>query len=258
MHAPDVKSPIQVIDRAVMLLDRIARGGPSGASLTALTTSTGLAASTGHTLLASLAAHGLVAQITGTRAYVLGPRFFELNRAFSLHHDLGAIASPVMRELWAETNETVHLAVLQAGARVDIAVLVSPQLLNINPLAGLKAASSPDPMIHTAAGKVLLAGAPEADRNAILANLQDAALDTVESMLSRTRDDGFATNVEEEASGVCGIAAPVIDHEGTTIAALCVGYPAVRQTTAYQESMRVATVRAAAALSRMLGGSTDA
>ena len=246
MESTEVKSPIQAIDRAVSLLDRVATAGPAGLSLSSLTASVGLRASTGRTILAALIAHGLVAQVDGTRAYVLGPRFFELNRAFSLHHDLGAIASPVMRELWTETAETVHLAVLQAGKRVDISVLVSPQLLNINPLARFAEPFSADPIVHTAAGKVLLAGAPASEQESLLRGLRDADPKTVRAMLDQTRRDGFATNLEEEMSGVCGIAA------------LCIGYPAVRQNAAYEEKLRTATIRAAAELTRLLGGIADA
>jgi len=253
------KSPIQSIDRTVALLEAVAAAGPAGASLSSVTTTAGLHASTGRTLLTALMMHGLVAQIDSTRRYVLGPRFFELNRTYTLQNDLGAVAAPILRGLWEHSDETVHLATLQHGRRVDIAVLVSPQLLNINPSAMRASASPIHPLLHTAAGKVLLAGVPETERDRILASASaDADRAEIDLELTAVLRAGFATNHEEEVAGVCGIAAPVLDHSGRTVAAMCVGYPTARQSDDYEARLRVATVAAAAELSRMLGAASSA
>lgn len=248
------KSPIQSIDRTVALLEAIAAAGPAGAPLSSVTATAGLHASTGRTLLTALMVHGLVAQIDSTRRYVLGPRFFELNRTYTLQHDLGAVAAPILRGLWEHSNETVHLATLQHGRRVDIAVLVSPQLLNINPSA-MRASSSPvHPLLHTAAGKVLLSGVLDDERDRMLGSAtSDADREGIDRELAAVLRAGFATNHEEEVAGVCGIAAPVLDHSGRTVAAMCVGYPTARQSDDYEAHLREATVAAAAELSRMLG-----
>lgn len=248
------KSPIQSIDRTVALLEAIAAAGPAGASLSGVTAAAGLHPSTGRTLLTALIVHGLVAQIDSTRRYVLGPRFFELNRTYTLQHDLGAVAAPIIRGLWEHSAETVHLATLQHGRRVDIAVLVSPQLLNINPSA-MRASDSPlHPLLHTAAGKVLLAGASADERDRILAGgSTESGREEIDRELSAVRNAGFATNHEEEVAGVCGIAAPVRDHNGRTVAAMCVGYPTARQSAEYEVRLRDATVAAADELSRLLG-----
>lgn len=249
-----VKSPIQTIDRVAALLESVAGAGPAGIGLSQATDAVGLRASTGRTLLSALVMHGLVAQIESTRRYVLGPRFFELNRTYTLQNDLGAVAAPVLRDLWETSRETVQLATLQHGRRVDVSVLVGPQLLNVNPTAMRSAPEPVEPLIHTAAGKVLLAGLPEGERDRLLASGRtefDRA--RVLTELAAVTGDGYATNHDEEVTGVCGIAAPVRDHSGRVVAALCVGYPSARRSAEYESRLRAATTASAAELSRLLG-----
>ncbi|ACQ81915.1 transcriptional regulator, IclR family [Beutenbergia cavernae DSM 12333] len=259
--SPTPRTAIQAIDRSVALLDTIADAGPHGAALGALAESTGLPASTARTLLSSLVAHGLVAQGGSGRRYLLGSRFFELNRRFVAQTDLSAVAAPVLRALWERTEETVHLAVLQGTRRVDIAVLVGPQLLTVSPTSARFTDSSATPLYRTAAGKVLFAGLSRPDR---LSMLDDAPWDpqdrpAAEDLMAAMDDvaaGGFATNLQEEAAGVCGVAAPVQDQGGRTIAAVCLGYPAVRHTEAHAAWLRDEAMDAAAELTVLLGAAT--
>lgn len=256
--APTLRTAIQSVDRSVALLDAIADAGPLGTSLSELAATTGLAASTARTILASLVAHGLVAQSGSGRRYLLGSRFFELNRRFIAQSDLSAVAAPIVRRLWERTEETVHLAVLQGTRRVDISVLVSPQLLTIDPTSARFVDESASPIYRTAAGKVLFAGLTRPERLAMLrtAPWEDPARpaeDDLMDAMDAVELAGHATNVEEEAAGVCGVAAPVRDQTGRTIAAVCLGYPAVRHTDAHAAWLRDEAVSAAADLTRLLG-----
>lgn len=119
-----LRTNVQALDRAVGLLNAIAEAGPHGVTLRALAERALLPASTARTLLASLVAHGLVAQTSRERRYLLGTRFFELNRRFTSQADLSVVAAPVLHDLWKRTEETIHLAVLHGAQRADIAVLV--------------------------------------------------------------------------------------------------------------------------------------
>ncbi|SEE86202.1 IclR family transcriptional regulator [Ruania alba] len=256
------RSSIQVIDRSVAMLRAIAQAGPGGLALKSLTASAGLRPSTARTLLSALATHGLVRQRDPERHYLLGPTFFELNRAYVEQTDLASVATPVLRELWEKTDETVHLSVLKDGHRVDLAVLVSRQLLNINPTVARFDTATATVPFHTAAGKVLFAELDDARRDHLLtsapwrSNVSESKAQLA-ALVSAVRQQGFATNVEEEAAGVCGVAAPVRDHSGAVVAALCIGYPSVRSTPAHQEAMRSAVLDAADTLSALLGARTD-
>jgi len=250
---------IQALDRSAALLDALAAAGPQGRTLKQLTDAVGLRASTGRTLLSSLVAHGFAAQDPGTRRYLLGSRVFELNRRYLAQADLSAVAAPVLRAVWERTRETVHLAVLQGTRRVDVAVLVSPQLLNINPTSTQLADEATVPLHHTAAGKVLLAGLPPPARADLLARapwhrgVPDAETTALLAAMDEVRDQGYATNLEEDAPGVCGVAAPVLDHDARTVAALCIGYPSTRHRPAVADELRDVVVAAAGRLSRLLG-----
>lgn len=258
-RAPSPRTAIQAIDRAIALLDGVAEDGPHGISLGDLAELTGLAPSTARTILSSLVAHGLVAQHGSGGRYLLGSRFFEINRRFVMHADLSSVAAPVLRDLWERTSETVHLAVLQGTRRVDLAVLVSPQLLRVDPTSAGHLDASASPLYKTAAGKVLFAGMSRSDRLAMLRTAawrDDDAPDPDDLMtrMDAVEAAGYATNLEEEAVGVCGVAAPVRDQSGRTAAAVCLGYPAVRHTVDHASWLRAEVVAAAAQVSRLLGG----
>jgi DNA-binding IclR family transcriptional regulator len=261
------KTPIQSIDRAVAMLQVIAKAGPSGDALTAIAAETGVHASTARTLLSSLTLHGFVDQDQQSRRYRLGAAVFELERTYSAQSDLASVAAPVMRKLWEASRETVHLAVLQGGRRVDIAVLVSPQLLNVNPTLAAQAESveissdaSANSLYTTAAGKILLLTLPVGERavhldqvGAVVTSRGASSAEHVRAELARVEESGLALNDEEEVPGVCGIAAPILDNTGAVRAALCIGYPSVRKTPAYDEQLRSLVTSAADELSAALG-----
>ncbi|WP_163543216.1 IclR family transcriptional regulator [Occultella kanbiaonis] len=252
------RSSIQVIDRTVALLRALAGAGPGGLALKDLTAAVGLRPSTGRTLLSALVTHGLARQSEPERRYLLGPTFFELNRSYVEQSDLASVAAPVLRELWLATDETVHLSVLKDARRVDLSVLVSQQLLNINPTVARFTDDNAVPPFRTAAGKILFAG-QSAQRRAAMLEVAPwrAAVDRtpaeLEELVEQVLTQGYATNYEEEEPGVCGVAAPVRDHTGRTVAALCVGYPSVRHSPLHAEALRTAVVESATALSALLG-----
>ncbi|MFT4029417.1 MAG: IclR family transcriptional regulator [Protaetiibacter sp.] len=264
------KSPIQSIDRAVAMLNVIAEAGRAGIVLSAVAAATGVHASTARTILNSLVVHGFVDQ-DAARRYRLGPAVFELNRRYAAQSDLASVAAPVIRRLWEESRETVHLAVLQGGRRVDLSVLVSPQLLNVNPMLGARAemddtaeeSTYANSLFTTAAGKILLLTMSAEERAAHLAEIGAvvtpkgaSSADSVLEQLAAVEEARIATNDEEEVLGVCGIAAPVVDDTGAIRAALCIGYPSVRKSPEYEARLRQLVVAAADELSTALGART--
>lgn len=254
------RSRIQAIDRAAALLNALANVGPAGAPLRTLAAGVGLNPSTAHTLLTSLLSHGFAEQDEESRNYRLGPRVLVLSRVYLAHVDLASVAAPIVRELWEQTEETVHLAVLRHWHRVDIIVLRSPLTLTVNPGLGHGGDQNSSGTFHgTAAGKVLLAGRRDAEISDLLAKgvptftantLPDEA--SILAEIARVRRDGYATNREEEVLGVHGVAAPVTDANQTTVGALCVGYPTARATKQRQRFIRDATISAAHRLSALI------
>ena len=257
---PAPRSPIQAIDRAAALLNALANLGPAGAPLRLLAGTVGLNPSTAHTLLASLLRHGFVEQNDETRDYRLGSRVLILSRVYLAHVDLASVAAPIVRDLWEQTRETVHLSVLRHWHRVDIIVLHSPRTLSVNPGLGHSGdQNSPGTFHGTAAGKVLLASLPDDEIRSVLARgvrtftphtLPDEA--SVLAEIGRVRRAGYATNHEEEVIGVHGVATPITNADDAIVAALCVGYPTARATTEHREFLRDATIDAAHRLSALI------
>lgn len=260
---PRSGSPVQSIDRAVELLDRIARSGASGVPLKGLADATGLKTTTAHSLLVALIANGLVEQPADLGGhYRLGTRAFELGRQYTANTDLVDAGSRAARELRSTLSETVFVSVLRNGRRVDLVNLIGPKPLSINTAAYEATGRAPSERLHASSvGKVLLAGLGRESARAVLAaqpldTFTPNTVDRVDSVLDEldlVTERGWATNREESDLGVCGIAAPVRDSSGRAIAALCVAFPAVRSSEEYDAVIVDELTRSARRLSRDLG-----
>lgn len=255
------RSPIQAIDRAVAILLALSEAGPTGLLLGTLAADVGLHTSTAHTLLNALVTHGLASQDAPSRHYRLGARFLELHRSYMTRADLATVAAPAIQTLWEDTAETVHLCVLQNFQRVDLTVLASPQILAVCP-ANVRRDQRPSLTLHrTAAGKILLTILSDTELSSYIARCDISAMTPatvtgrkrIRAELENVRQLGHATNRGEEAVGVNGVAAPIQNAAGHTVAALCIGYPSARFTEDYEVGLRDAAIDAARQISRLLG-----
>jgi IclR family transcriptional regulator, KDG regulon repressor len=240
------------VDRAMMLL------GALGASsrpqnLTQLADHTSLSKSTAFRLLNTLRNAGMVRR-DGT-AYSLGDRLVELagrapEPALAYARDqLREASMPFLQALFAKTNGTVHLAVLDHH-----------RVLYLEKLFGHRRVQTPSrvggrfPANASAIGKALLAWTDEATVDEAM-RLAEAptqrAITSAEAMyqeLARTRRRGFATDEEEAAPGLACVAVPIRNDLGIE-AALSVS-SAARESW-LREHARMA-VQAASSIERAL------
>ncbi|MFC7658757.1 IclR family transcriptional regulator [Pseudonocardia benzenivorans] len=112
----------------------------------------GLATSTVHRLLATLAAERLLDRGATPGSYRLGLAMFDLGAAVAPTPDLQEAALPVMAVLRQTTGETVQLAVLDGLESVYVDRLESPHTVRIFSRVGTRL-----PAPTTATGKTLLA-----------------------------------------------------------------------------------------------------
>lgn len=140
---------IQVIDRAVQLLDAIAAAGVP-ATLKILSAETGLHPSTAHRILNVLAAHGLAGRGDGG-AWHLGTRLRELGSRVAVQADLRAEARPIMEALRDTLGETVNLTVPEGDEVVYIDRVISNRMMRVEQVIGSRA-----PLHVTAVGKLML------------------------------------------------------------------------------------------------------
>jgi IclR family KDG regulon transcriptional repressor len=203
-------------------------------------------------LLATLELAGYIRQNPETELYGLGPRCLELGQAYSRSQNLVEQARPFLEKLSASAGETAHLGRLVDSDVIHLDGVLPDQLV----LTGLRVGSRL-PSHCTALGKVLLAGSPS--------TLDDRALDsfTASTIVDRMKliDElrsiemrGYAVDLEEYATGLCCVAAPVRDAASTVIAAFSISAPSFRLSESeIHGDVAEAVVGAAGELSEALG-----
>jgi IclR family acetate operon transcriptional repressor len=216
----------------------------------------GLAKSTVHRLLSTLATEGLIDRGSTPGRYRLGLHLYELGSIVADQLDLHEVVAGPIDELRNRTGETVHVAILDGAEVVYIARRESPHTLRLFGRVGHRNHAH-----CTSTGKVLLAflSAPERDR--VLVGVELVAhtrftitdRDRLEEELEAIRRRGWAENVNESELGVHSVAAPIRDASGRVAAAISVAGPGPRFTPDVMRRVAVDTVRAADAISARLG-----
>lgn len=111
-------SAVQSVDRAVSVLEILARLGEAG--VTEIADELEVHKSTAFRLLGVLENRGLVAQAKDRGKYYLGAGVLRLAGAAAVRLDISQEGVPVCRELADEVGETVNIAVLDDNAAVNI------------------------------------------------------------------------------------------------------------------------------------------
>jgi DNA-binding IclR family transcriptional regulator len=220
---------VQSVDRAANILEILARRGTAGVSEVAL--DIGVHKSTAFRLLSALETRGLVEQTRERGKYRLGLGILRLASTVPGRLDLVGQGRPVCEELAAEFGETVNLAVLRSHHAVNV-----DQSRGSAAIAAHNWVGQLTPLHATSSGKILLAYQPSATRKRLLdaAGLARFTPRTITSRRTLTTQltaalaDGFATTSEEYEEGLNAVAAPVLDHTGTVVAAVSVSGPAYR------------------------------
>jgi DNA-binding IclR family transcriptional regulator len=214
-----------------------------------------MAKSSAHDLMNSLAKLGFLNKTEDNR-YRLGWRLVTLSETLLATTELRKEAHPVMEELAAQYQETVHLAVLDDTQAVYVDKLEGRQAVRVE-LTSLGARL----YAHCSAlGKVLLANRPEEEVKRIIqiAGLPRFTPNTVTDedellqALPKIRKQGYAYDLEEILPDLCCVAAPIYNHTGDVIAAISMSIPAFRFRRS-QTEYREAVMRAAKTISKCLG-----
>lgn len=228
-RSADGAGGVQSVDRAITVLEILARSG--GAGVSEVATELKVHKSTAFRLLAALEERGLVEQTQDRGRYQLGFGILRLASAIPARLDLVQQARPVLDELAATVGETVNLAVLREHYAV-----------NVDQARGTAAVSAQNwvgeltPVHATSSGKVLLAHLPDARRAELLdrTGLPRLTAATVtsrsrlEDLLEKVRVDGYAASFEELEVGLNAVAVPVCDHRASVVGAVSVSGPAYR------------------------------
>ena len=249
------RASIQSVDRALTLLETIAElGGET--TLSKLAARTGLNISTCHHLLATLVQRGFVTKGVGRRGYALGGRILYLSHA-CLQVDLPRRAEAALDHINQTTGETVHLAVLQGDALVNVLKREARHAVRVD--AGT--VGTADAAHATATGKAMLAWLPEDEIRRIVTaqgmsrftpnTITD--FDHLVEALRLVRRNGFAYDREEFRPGVICVGAAIRDHSGAVVGSISASTPSMRASDEHVAHMRDAVIAAARTLSAELG-----
>jgi DNA-binding IclR family transcriptional regulator len=246
----DTTTSIQVLDRAVQLLDAIATADVP-ATLKIVSAETGLHPSTAHRILNALAAHGLVAR-GDDGAWHLGRRLRDLATHVEVPTDLRGEARPIMEALRDALGETVNLTVREGDEVVYIDRVISNRMMRVEQVIGSRA-----PLHVTAVGKLMLG---ESGNDAVEAYAQRTGLpaytkktlatpERLKGDIRRSLKRGYALDNEEAEPGVGCIGVLIRDASGQAVGGLSISAPIERRRSEW-----VAEVMAAGReVSRRLG-----
>jgi DNA-binding IclR family transcriptional regulator len=212
-------------------------------------------------LLATLEQQGYVEQCAETDQYRLGRSCLALGRAFGDSRDLVRFARPVLQRLARDLDESAHLGVLAGYEVVHLGGEQPQQLVTTTLRTGQRLSAH-----CTALGKTLLAGKgasglAQLDKDRVRTGKLSAETpatitdrDKFFEHLRAVASQGWATDLEECAQGLCCVAAPVQGASGEVIAALSVSAPVFRVNEArLHDELLPHVVAAAHDLSQRMG-----
>jgi DNA-binding IclR family transcriptional regulator len=245
---------LQSVDRALNVLELLARWGDGGVSEVAAELD--VHKSTAFRLLGALESHGLVEQTEDRGKYRLGFGLVRLAGAVSVRMDITKMARPVAERLANEIGETVNIAVLREHYAVNVDQALGPAAVTTQNWVGQLT-----PLHATSSGKVLLANVDAQERARLVKHtgLPAFTADTIatvgelEKELQKVLENGYATTIGEFEDGLNAVAVPVLDADGTVIAALSASGPSYRFTPSRIEKLVPNMKEAGAEVSHRLG-----
>ncbi len=245
---------IQSVCRAISILE-LFTSETTELGVTAISKSLGLHKSTCFGLLYTLQQLGYIQQDSDTGRYKLGLKTFQLGQAYIRGTDLRQLARPYLRELMEQTQETLHLVILEGNRAVYVDKVEGPHAMTISSRIGQRA------MLHcTGVGKALMAHMPEEEWNSLLGgDLKSFTEHTITDKdrlaehLHTIRQRGYSIDDQEIEIGLRCVAAPIFDASGRALAAISLSGPVTRIDNDKLEELSRLIRKAADDISRQLG-----
>ncbi len=191
--------------------------------------------------------------------YGLGVAAFEVGSGYSRQEPLQRIARRPLAGLVDRVHQTAHLAVLHGR---DVLYVLEERAPGRPPLVTDVGVRLPAHL--TASGRAILAQLPAAQVRALYPSARDfvdrhglgpRSLSALRTVLSETRQRGYATEDGEVTPGLASVAAAVLDHNGHPVAGVAVTYATDEEDAArLVDDVR----RTAAGLTRRIGGTPEA
>ncbi len=242
---------IQVINRAVDMIDILASAPDQTPGLGELAAKLGLNNGTCANILKTLVACGCVDQPERKKGYRLGPKIFQWAGGTVYREDLVAPARHVMAELRDSTNENVILGTLHNGNRI-----IAWEELSSNELQVKR--NHVKPIYESATGRLMIAFADKAEREKLVELIgipaksiwkEAATAKNLDLELEKIREKGVAVQVTD--THIIGLAVPV-KRNGKVIASMGMYLPESRGNKTRLESLKRELIKSGLELSRQL------
>jgi DNA-binding IclR family transcriptional regulator len=246
------KYSVPVVRSTFRILEELARSEPLG--LKEITQNTGIAKSTVFRILNTLVHMGYVIR-DADRYYRISPVLGRLVNEEASNDALRRLALPIMLELRDRYGETVNLGVQQFDKVTYIEVVPSEFALRLQESRGVSV-----PAHASALGKAILAFSP---RNVVEQLIRSHHFEGITpntitrsadllAEIKRVRSAGFAFDRGEGSLLAVCIGAPILDDQGTAIAAMSISGPASRFNPKRDSPVIGSLLKATADLSRAL------
>ena len=218
-----LKDKSSIITKSMSIIDILASSSRP-MNFSEILLASGLAKSSTHRLLSILQYEDLIDYDQSYKTYGLGKRLREWARKSWINSDLQRESSNELEKLCESCGHNVCLMGM-AGYQTIILSAIHPYQV---PYAAKTGEYS---MVHcTAGGKVLTAFMSKKQQNEVLDMLdfEQFTLKTItdrevfKAQLKDAKRDGLALSEGEEFMQTSAIAAPIFDHHGEVVAALCI------------------------------------
>ena len=247
-------SQVPAATRALRVL-RFLASQPDPVPLDRVMRACDLPRSTAYHLLGAMVDEGFVVHLADEHRYGLGVAAFEVGSGYSRQAPLQRIARRPLAGLVDRVHQTAHLAVLHGR---DVLYVLEERAPGRPPLVTDVGVRLPAHL--TASGRAILAQLPAAQVRALYPSARDfvdrhglgpRSLSALRTVLSETRQRGYATEDGEVTPGLASVAAAVLDHNGHPVAGVAVTY-----ATDDEDAARLVddVRRTAGGLTRRIGG----
>ena len=243
----------QTLLRGIDLLESVAE---HRATLGELAARLGLTRSTTHRLANALVERRYLTLVPGS-GYQLGPKLLWLAYQAQQQSDLARIARPHLERLAEETEDTVHLGIIDSDHALYVDELPGRRRIVISSRVGHHL-----PLTSTSLGKALLFDAePERWKQLFEFDRRDSRLrgsyrKWLRSMKEYARC-GYTYELEENEDQIRGVAAPIRKADGTITAAISISSAAQYMDEDRMALLSKAVMETAAVISANLGWKAD-
>lgn len=243
------------IDKALLVLEAVA-DQPQPVGLPDLSTRLALPRQTVHRILLQLEAEGLLQRDIGRDRFAIGPRFSALALRSLQTRNQSAPVRAILQALVNDVEETCNIGVLDGLDFLYLERIECAWSLRVHLQTGSRL-----PAHATSGGKVMLAYLADGLRARLLKSSKLKAytpatrtrVSDLEEEFARIRAQGYAFNDQEYATGIVGVAVPVLSAGNTAPAALALHGPAARLDAKRALALVPRLKEAAAALARAWG-----